>query len=100
MVLSLYQEYIEESMLLNQILNQLAAKYPLVKFLKIIASKCIEAFPDSGVPMIICYKAGKLAFKMESLSKHIKITLPSVEKFLMEHGVFNVNLEEPEPEQC
>lgn len=65
-------------MLLNQILTQLAAKYPLVKFLKIIATKCIEDFPDSGVPMIICYRGGKLAFKMESLHKHINIGPQSV----------------------
>ena len=82
-------------MLLNQILNQLASKYPLVKFIKIIATKCIPEFPDSGVPMIICYKAGKLAFKMESLDKLIKITSESVERFLMEHGVFHVDLEKP-----
>lgn len=77
-VLSLYQEYLEQSMLLNQILSQLAIKYPLVKFLKIVATKCIEDFPDTGVPMIICYKAGKLAFKMDGLDKHIKISSPTV----------------------
>lgn len=100
MILNLYQEYIEQSMLLNQVLSQLASKYPLVKFLKIIATKCIEDFPDTGVPMIICYKAGKLAFKMDALDKHLKISVPSVEKFLMEHGVFNVDLEKPQEEEC
>ena len=92
MLLSLYQDYLEQSVLLNQILSQLAIKYPLVKFLKIVATKCIENFPDENVPMVICYKAGKLAFKMDSLDKHIKISTGTVENFLMGHGIFNVDI--------
>lgn len=64
----------------------------MVKFLKIVATKCIEGFPDENVPMVICYKAGKLAFKMDSLDKHIKISAATVESFLMGHGIFNVDI--------
>jgi ribonuclease HIII len=82
------------------ILNQLAKKYPLVKFIKIIATKCIEKLPDSAVPMLICYKAGKLVFQINSLDKIIEFTLKNVETFLEEHSVFKVDLEKPKPQEC
>ena len=37
-VLHLYQDYIEECVLMNRILEQLAEQYPNVKFVKIVAT--------------------------------------------------------------
>jgi hypothetical protein len=51
---------IEECQLLNSILENLAKIHTLVKFLKIVANKCIESFPDHNCPAIVIYKDGTM----------------------------------------
>lgn len=41
-------------------LAEVAKKHPNTKFLKIVADKCIENFPDTKVPALLVYKSGKL----------------------------------------
>lgn len=55
-LLHMYQPYLMECNLLNNILEKLAQKYPLIKFVKIIATKCVEKYPDDAVPTILIYK--------------------------------------------
>ena len=45
-VLHLYQSYNEQCELINREFIVLANKYPSIKFLKIIATRCVENFPD------------------------------------------------------
>lgn len=59
-VLHLYQTYIEDSQVLSKIFDNLAKKYVLVKFMKIVASDCIPGFNDKDVPAVIVYQNGKL----------------------------------------
>ena len=59
-VLLLHQEYIEQSRVLNEILSNLAKKFPCVKFLKIEANNCIDNFRDQDCPTLFIYKEGKL----------------------------------------
>lgn len=81
--LHLYQNYNENSNLLNQIMNQLAAKYTLVKFIKIVATNCVEKFPDSNVPAVFIYKAGQLQSQLTNFDRKFKKFTPlEVEKFL------------------
>lgn len=60
----MYQDYNENCLIINEWLNTLSKKYPLVKFIKIIATKCIENFPDDNVPCLLIYKGGKCVSNM------------------------------------
>jgi hypothetical protein len=58
-VLHLYQDCVEECMILNEIFNYLSRKFILVKFLKIVANNCVENFSDSDCPAVFIYFNGK-----------------------------------------
>jgi len=61
----------------------LAKKYPLIKFLKIIADKCVEKFPDSNIPCFIIYKDGSLIENIMQVDKYIpKIHINNIELLL------------------
>ena len=59
-VLLLYQTYIEDCQVLSKILEKLAQRFILVKFMRIVATDCIEKFSDRDCPGIIIYYNGKL----------------------------------------
>jgi len=59
-VLLLYQNYIEDCLVLSKILEKLSQRFILVKFMRIIATDCIEKFSDKDCPGIIIYYNGKL----------------------------------------
>lgn len=91
-VLNMYQDYIEESVLINQWMAILAPKYPLVKFVKIVATKCVEKFPDEDVPCMVLYKATKPVASKSQVHKLCGKTLQSFEQFLASLGAFTFNL--------
>ena len=55
---------IPECKLLNQILSRIAAKHPTRKFIKTVATKCIENYLDMDCPGILIYRNGELADKI------------------------------------
>ena len=59
-VLHLYQNYSEASNILARIFENLAKKFPLVKFMSIVATNCIEGYKDADVPGVIIYQNSKL----------------------------------------
>jgi hypothetical protein len=59
-VIHLYQTYIEASNILTRIFENMAKKFPLVKFVNIQATNCCEGFKDENVPSILIYRNGKL----------------------------------------
>ena len=59
-VVHLYQEYIMDSKILDKILDSLAHRFILVKFMRIKANECIEGFKDKDVPAVIIYHDGNL----------------------------------------
>jgi hypothetical protein len=59
-VLLLYQTYVENSNILSNIFDYLANKFQLVKFMKIVATNCIEKYNDEDVPGVIIYQNAKL----------------------------------------
>jgi hypothetical protein len=71
-VLHLYQNSNESCNLINMKLPEIAMTYGHVKFIKIIADKCIDKFPDSGCPCFIIYKGGKPVSHITNVDKHIK----------------------------
>jgi hypothetical protein len=59
-VLHLYQTYVEAANILARIFDNIAKKFPLVKFMKIVATNCVENYKDVDVPGVIIYKNGQL----------------------------------------
>lgn len=45
-----------ECQILNEILDQLAPKYPEVKFVRAVATKCVEGMLDRDLPALLFYK--------------------------------------------
>lgn len=59
-VLHLYQSYNTECNILNKILETLASKFVLVKFMRIVATNCVENFQDQDCPTVFIYQNGKM----------------------------------------
>lgn len=59
-VLHLYARGVPFCAVINQYLNELAGKYPSVKFIRSIAHTCIPNFPDKNVPTIFVYYNGQM----------------------------------------
>lgn len=59
-VVHLYQNYIMDSKILDKILDELAHRFILVKFMRIKADECITGFKDKDVPAVIIYHDGNL----------------------------------------
>lgn len=45
-----------ECQILNEILDQLAVKHPHTKFVRSVATKCVENFADKDCPALLFYK--------------------------------------------
>ena len=63
-MITLYQNYNAESVRLVEILDKVAMKHTHVKFIKMIATKCIENYMDIDVPGVLFYKNGDLLDKI------------------------------------
>jgi len=59
-IVHLYKNDITLCKLLNQHLDGLARKFPTTKFLKSVASVCIENYPDRNLPTLFVYREGNL----------------------------------------
>jgi hypothetical protein len=70
-ILHLYQNSNEFCNLINMHLPAIAKKYGHVKFVKIVADKCIDKFPDSSCPCFIFYKGGKPASNIPNVDKRL-----------------------------
>eukprot|EP01017_Pseudomicrothorax_dubius_P036382 TRINITY_DN5201_c0_g1_i14.p1 TRINITY_DN5201_c0_g1~~TRINITY_DN5201_c0_g1_i14.p1 ORF type:complete len:244 (+),score=86.15 TRINITY_DN5201_c0_g1_i14:75-806(+) len=95
-VIHLYQDYVTECRVINERLNDLAAKYQHVKFIRSVATRCVENFPDSKCPTMIFYQDGKILSQVTNADKQIgKLTVENVERLLARQGVIP-SLEEDE----
>ncbi len=63
-VITLYQDYVPESVKLIGILEQVAKRNPYVKFIKMVATKCIENYLDMDVPGVLFYRNGDIVDKI------------------------------------
>lgn len=63
--------------LINQHLNQLAAKFRTTKFLKSVSTTCIPNYPDRNLPTIFVYSEGdmKAQFIGPSSFRHTDISV-------------------------
>ena len=81
-------------------LAQVAKKHPYTKFIKIVATKCIENYLDMDVPGILIYKDGDLADKIIPAApvfggKHM--TVDTVEFVLAMKKIIDMELPEVDP---
>ena len=97
-VLHLYQDYLEKCKLMNELMSRTANKYPLIKFVKIVATRCIEGFPDSKLPCIIVYKEGKMMSNITNVDIEMKMTLFGLETFLAKIKVIEKEEDQEEEE--
>ena len=83
--------------ILNEIWAQLARKYVNVKFIKSIATKCVENFHDSHCPALFIYKNGELVSSdvpAGPLFGGERMNMDSVEFVIGEKSVIDVDFEE------
>lgn len=59
-IVELYQNSIEASERMSQVFRAVAARHKATKFMRIIATECIENWPDSRVPCLIVYHDGEM----------------------------------------
>lgn len=96
-VLHLHQDHIELSRVLNQILINLAKKFPCVKFLRIEATNCVENFRDEDVPTVFLYRDGKIARQFLPAPFYFggaNMNWKKVEWILNSEGILKTELEE------
>lgn len=88
--LNFYQPYNEITLSINNSFEELAKKYPKHKFLKSVANKCVENFPDQALPQILVYRDGKMINQIQrnSFTEYSKLT-----QFSLEHLFGNLGLD-------
>ena len=59
-IVHLYDNSLPACKLINGILNVLAQKHKSVKFLRILATRCIENYPEKNIPTLLVYGNGEL----------------------------------------
>lgn len=99
-VLHLYARGIPFCALLNQHMNELAIKFPTVKFVRSIAQTCIPNFPEKNLPAFFIYHNGQL--KKQFLGaidlRGPKVTLDELEFLLGQVGAVTTDItEDPRP---
>ncbi|KAJ6668546.1 hypothetical protein lerEdw1_012028 [Lerista edwardsae] len=95
-VIHLYKSSIPMCLLINKHLSLLASKFPETKFVKAVASSCIENYQDSCLPTIFVYENGQIKGKFIGIAEcgGTKLTVPELEWKLAEVGALKTDLEE------
>jgi len=82
---------------LNEIWSQLARKHVNVKFIKAVATNCVENFHDKHCPSMFIYKNGELV-SSEVPAKELfggeRMTTQSVEYILAQKEVIEIEFDE------
>jgi len=94
-ILHLYQDSKIECRLLANHLRTIAARKKDVKFLKIVATDCIEDYPDRNCPTLIAYHEGKMQKQFVGLSDFggKKMVADDLEYVLAQFGVCETDIE-------
>ena len=95
-VLVLYQDYLEYSVLLTNILAEIAKKNIFVKFVKSIATKTIPEFSDDHWPGVLIYKNGEIVHQLIpalGIFGGKKVNKAIVEYVLAKKGIIESDIE-------
>mmetsp|Transcript_18600 Transcript_18600/g.23138 ORF Transcript_18600/g.23138 Transcript_18600/m.23138 type:complete len:179 (-) Transcript_18600:86-622(-) len=96
-VVVLYQSYVPVCRLMLEILDVLAMKYPDVKFIKAVATSCVENFHDNHCPGFFIYKAGEVIYSQvpgAEVFGGLRMTVETMEFVLNEMGLIEKDFEE------
>eukprot|EP00742_Colponemidia_sp_Colp-10_P001179 GILJ01001272.1.p1 GENE.GILJ01001272.1~~GILJ01001272.1.p1 ORF type:complete len:258 (+),score=44.19 GILJ01001272.1:37-774(+) len=99
-IVHLYNDSIPECVLLNRALDVLAPKHRSTKFLRSVATECIENYPDANLPTILIYYEGECVKQILKADVYggKKLTPKTVEWVLSKAGAFSTDMEEdPRP---
>lgn len=81
---------------MNEILDQLAPKYPNIKFVKAVATKCVEGMLDRDLPALLFYKnedlTGNIIPAREVLGGK-RMTVKTVEFVLSINRILDIEFE-------
>ncbi len=101
-ILNFYQDHIPKSLQINKSLEILAKKYPHIKFLKTISTKCVEKFPDSNLPYMLYYRNGELVQTVSAilLGLYSKLTDYAIEHLLDKVKVEGIKLKKKSKTQA
>jgi len=76
-VVHLYKNEFKACVKLNLILQNLAIKYPFVKFMKIISTEALPKYDDVGLPTVLVYQAGELVHRWVPITSKLGNTFDS-----------------------
>lgn len=82
---------------LLEILDVLARKHPHVKFIKAVATSCVENFVDAHCPGFFIYKAGEVIYSQvpgSVIFGGVRMTPKTVEFVLNQKGVIDIEFED------
>lgn len=60
----LFQDYVVDCVALSAVMNDLSARYPAVKFVKIKATSAVETWPDGNLPAVYLYRDGEMKHQL------------------------------------
>ncbi|KAK8823070.1 hypothetical protein WA538_002221 [Blastocystis sp. DL] len=95
-VVFLYNNNVPECNMLKQVLDQVSARYPMVKFVQMISTDCIKDYPDKNLPALFIYNKGEIVKQIMTLKElgGPKVNAEIVEWVLQEAGILETDLEE------
>lgn len=94
-VLHLYKQGIPLCSLINQYLEVLAVKFPMVKFIKSISTTCIPNYPDKNLPTLFCYFENQMKHQIvgPTAFNELKLKQDDLEWMLHRKGVLQSSLQ-------
>ncbi|KAJ9528997.1 hypothetical protein QJQ45_007067 [Haematococcus lacustris] len=69
-VVQLFKDGHGPSALMSSCIDELAARYPNTKFVRIISTECIPKYPDAHLPTLLVYHAGECVKHLVGLAMH------------------------------
>eukprot|EP00045_Choanoeca_perplexa_P002314 m.23895 g.23895 ORF g.23895 m.23895 type:complete len:238 (+) comp11445_c0_seq1:41-754(+) len=95
-VVFLYKNEVLVCRRLQQILKELAAKFPAVKFVQSVSTTCVPNYPDRNLPTVFVYHEDdmKMQFVGPSIFGGEAMTSDNVEWALAQLGVMTTDIEE------
>ena len=89
-ILHLYKDCVDECILINQVFDTIAPKFPKIKFLKGISDKIVPNFPDHQLPYLLYYRDGKMKKGLQRLE--FKMCINKISEFTIRQMFFTLGV--------
>ena len=95
-VVFLYKDNLVDCKILKEVLDEVSARQPMVKFVQMVSTDCIKDYPDKNLPALFVYNKGSIVKQITTLRDlgGRKVNADIVEWVLQEAGVVETDLEE------